>query len=254
MEQNMKTTIHLHNRTVQIDLSKPLDISIPLNSGAKNPHAWYIGMPKIEPVREGEWVAKVSEGASINFNDIYFNPHAHGTHTESYGHISEEFYSVNEALTQYFFLAEVITVAPESFGDDDFVISKKQIEKALSGKSPEAVVIRTIPNLSEKKRKHYSHTNWPYLLEEAALFLRKTGVKHLLIDLPSVDRENDDGELLAHRAFWNYPNNPRKDATITEFIYVSNKIKDGSYILNLQIAPFVNDASPSKPILYKMEE
>lgn len=42
-------------------------------------------------------------------------------------------------------------MAPESFGDDDFVISKKQIEKALSGKSPEAVVIRTIPNLSEKK-------------------------------------------------------------------------------------------------------
>ncbi|HZH69246.1 MAG TPA: cyclase family protein, partial [Flavobacteriaceae bacterium] len=62
----------------------------------------------------------------------------------------------------------------------------------------------------------------------------------------------DDGELLAHRAFWNYPKAPRKDATITEFIFVKNSVKDGTYFLNLQIAPFRNDASPSKPILYEV--
>lgn len=248
----MKTTISYNEKTFQIDLSKPLDISIPLIGDKKNPNAWYIDAPKIEPVREGDWIAKVSEGASINFNNIYFNPHAHGTHTESYGHISEAFYSVNKALKQFFFTAELITVAPESFGDEDYVISKKQIEKALNGKTPEAVVIRTIPNTVEKKSMQYSHTNWAYLLEEAALFLRKTGIKHLLIDLPSVDREKDDGELLAHRAFWNYPENPRKEATITEFIFVKNSIKDGSYLLNLQIASFVNDASPSKPVLYEI--
>jgi hypothetical protein len=42
------------------------------------------------------------------------------------------------------------------------------------------------------------------------------------------------------------------DATITELIYVPNKVKDGTYFLNHQIAPFENDASPSKPILYKV--
>jgi hypothetical protein len=35
-------------------------------------------------------------------------------------------------------------------------------------------------------------------------------------------------------------------------IYVPNEVPDGTYILNLQIAPFENDASPSKPILYKV--
>jgi hypothetical protein len=35
-------------------------------------------------------------------------------------------------------------------------------------------------------------------------------------------------------------------------IYVEDAISDGSYILNLQIASFENDASPSKPILYKI--
>lgn len=248
----MISKITCQNNTYTIDLSKPLDISIPLVASDKNPNAWYIGQPKIEPVEDDGWVAKVSEGSSVNFNNIYFNPHAHGTHTECYGHISEEFYSVNKALKQFFFLAEVITVAPESFGKEDYVISKKQIEKALKGKTPQALVIRTIPNTLEKRSKHYSHTNWPYLLEEAALYLRNIGVEHLLIDLPSVDREKDDGDLLAHRAFWNYPDNPRKTATITEFIYVKNDIKDGTYFLNLQMASFVNDASPSKPVLYEV--
>lgn len=248
----MITKIAYQNKTYTIDLSNPLDISIPLVASEKNPNAWYIGQPKIEPVEDDGWIAKVSEGASINFNNIYFNPHGHGTHTECYGHISEEFYSVNKALKQFFFLAEVITVAPESLGKEDKVISKKQIEKALNGARPQAIVIRTIPNTPEKRSKHYSHTNWPYLLEEAALFLREIGVEHLLIDLPSVDREKDDGELLAHRAFWNFPDNPRKTATITEFIFVKNDIKDGTYFLNLQMASFVNDASPSKPVLYEV--
>ena len=100
----------------------------------------------------------------------------------------------------------------------------------------------------------YSNTNPTYLSEKAAIYLREKGIKHLLIDLPSVDKERDGGKLLSHNAFWNTKGNLRLDATITEFIYVSNKIDDGCYMLNLQIAPFENDASPSKPILYKIIE
>jgi hypothetical protein len=35
------------------------------------------------------------------------------------------------------------------------------------------------------------------------LFLHESGIQHLLIDLPSVDKEKDEGKLLAHKAFWN---------------------------------------------------
>ena len=79
-------------------------------------------------------------------------------------------------------------------------------------------------------------------------------MKHLLIDLPSIDKEKDEGKLLAHKAFWNFNEDLRFDTTITEFIFVPNNVADGSYILNLQIAPFENDATPSKPILYKILE
>ncbi|WP_299128154.1 cyclase family protein [uncultured Winogradskyella sp.] len=248
----MIATIQYNNsRKLKVDLSKPLDISIPIKGSNNNVNAWYIGAPKIEPeVFDGELIS-VAKGASVNFNTITFNPHAHGTHTETAGHITETVHSINKNLKQFFFLAELVTVAPEKLGEDS-VISAKQLQFALGNKKRDAVVIRTIPNTNEKKAKQYSNTNWPYFLEDAIKLLVKKGIKHLLVDLPSVDREEDGGELKGHKAFWNYRGQLRKDATITEFIYVSNKIEDGCYLLNLQIAPFENDATPSKPILYKL--
>lgn len=255
----MKATFEHRGITHQVNLAEPIDISIPLTNTDENPIAWYIEKPVIEPVRFGDWVGKVSEGSSsTNFNNIQFNPHGHGTHTECLGHITRDFYSVNQALKTFFFVAELVSVAPIA-QDEDFIIHRAQLESALNGKSPEAVVIRTLPNSENKKQLKYSNTNPPYLLEEAALFLREIGVKHLLIDLPSVDRESDQGKLLSHKAFWNVQDvhqlnaDARHDCTITEMIFVSNSVTDGSYWLNLQIASFENDASPSKPVLYKIQ-
>jgi len=239
----------------QIDLSKPIDISIPLSNTDANPIAWYIEKPEIKPVKFGDWVGKVSEGSSTNFNNIFFNPHGHGTHTECLGHITKEFYSINQCLKQFFFTAELISIEPKMIGLD-LVITKEQIQAALNRQTSEALAIRTLPNETDKKHKNYSNTNPPYLEEAAATFIRESGFKHLLIDLPSVDREEDEGRLLAHKAFWNVKNvntlntDARLDCTITEMIYVADEVKDGSYMLNLQIASFENDASPSKPILY----
>lgn len=248
----------LINNTFKIDLSQPLDISIPLTNTDKNPIAWYQNKPEIEPVTMGDWIGKVSEGkSSTNFNNIFFNPHAHGTHTECLGHITRDFYSINQCLKQFFFTAEVISVQPEMLGED-LIITKNQIESALNGRAPEAIIIRTLPNEKAKLSKNYSNTNPPYLTEDAATFIRESDIQHLLIDLPSVDKEHDEGKLLAHKAFWNVKDvitlNPdaRLNCTITEMIFVPDTIPDGSYILNLQIASFENDASPSKPILYKI--
>lgn len=253
----MKATIN----NFTIDLSKPIDISIPLSNSDQNPIAWYIEKPQIEPVVFGQWIGKVSEGSSTNFNNIFFNPHGHGTHTECLGHITREFYSINQCLKQFFFTAQLISIKPEKI-EDDRVITKSQIQKVMdcsaSLAKTEALIIRTLPNQESKKSTHYSHTNPPYLSQDAAMFLRESGIQHLLIDLPSVDREEDEGKLLAHKAFWNVKdvNNLNDDArlncTITEMIFVTDNIPDGSYILNLQIASFENDASPSKPILYSI--
>jgi kynurenine formamidase len=249
----MLATIKHSKKAYTIDLSKPLDISIAIHGDDTGVNAWYIGEPKITPHKEGEFIGKVAAGASTNFNDIWFNPHAHGTHTECVGHISKEFHSVNQNRNRFFFLAEVVTIAPEKL-HNDFIISKNLLAYALKDKNIEAVVIRTLPNTRQKLSRHYSNTNPPYLTEAAAQFLVDRHVEHLLIDLPSVDKEKDGGQLLAHKAFWNFEGKVREQATITEFIYVENDIRDGTYFLDLQIAPFENDASPSRPLLYKIKE
>tara|TARA_B110001454_G_C12711368_1_gene430862 strand:+ start:1150 stop:1899 length:750 start_codon:yes stop_codon:yes gene_type:complete len=247
----MKAVIEYNSRKIEVNISNPIDISIPLDVKKENVNAWGIEDPKIFPETIDGCEVSVSNGAVVNFNNIHFNPHSHITHTECVGHITKEVHSVNQNLKYFVFLAEVVTVVPESNGED-FFISEKQLKTALKNKKRDAIVIRTLPNLKDKKSMKYFNTNPPYLLEEAAIYLREKGIKHLLIDLPSLDKEKDGGVLLAHNAFWNTAGEIRMNATITEFIYVPNEVEDGEYLLNLMIAPFENDATPSKPILYKI--
>ncbi len=247
----MITHITYRSETYTIDLSKPLDISIPMRGDHSNVTAWYVGPPEIGPHISGDFVGKVSEGGSTNFNDIRFNPHAHGTHTECVGHITEDFHSVNGCLENFFYLAELVTITPEVQGED-LVISRSLLQTVLGDRKFPAVIIRTMPNSREKLSRQYSHSNPPYLSEGAAQLLAEKKVEHLLVDLPSVDREKDNGALLAHRAFWNFKGPLRLGATITEFIFVDNGISDGAYFLDLQVASFENDASPSRPVLYKI--
>jgi kynurenine formamidase len=249
----MIAEIKYNSRKYNIDLSKPLDISIPLRDGKDNVSAWYIDPPTMTPVQLDDWIGSVKEGGDVNFNNIHFNPHSHCTHTETAGHITEEVHSIHKHLNRFFFLAEVVTIPPEEH-HGDFIISKRLLQYALGNKKRDAIVIRTLPNAKDKKTMKYDHTNPPFLNEAAAIFLRIKGIKHLLVDLPSVDKEKDDGKLVAHNAFWDTDGDLRLDATITEFIYVKNSIKDGTYFLNLMVAPFENDAAPSKPVLYEILE
>ena len=83
------------------------------------------------------------------------------------------------------------------------------------------------------------------------------GIEHLVVDVPSLDRGNDGGRLLCHRIYWGMAAREsgrndiaRPHATVTELAYVPDRLADGPYLLNLQIAPFVADAAPSRPLLY----
>lgn len=249
----MLAFIETPNGQMRIDLSEPLDISIPLRPGVKGVNAWYAPQFAAEPVVTGSFVGSTLKGGSVNFMNVSLNPHGNGTHTECVGHISTEPYTINQSLKTFFFAAELISIFPVKMDNGDFVVFKEQIEKKLNGKRPEALILRTLPNDGLKKIAQYSGKNPPYLHHEAMEFMARIGVKHFLIDLPSVDKEDDGGKLLAHKAFWRYPGpKVRTNATITELVYVDGSILDGSYLLNLQIASFELDASPSKPVLYKV--
>jgi arylformamidase len=244
------------SRKIKVDLSKPIDISISMGDGA-GPRAWYLEPAQIKPVINEHFTGKVSLGGRVNFNNVTFNPHGHITHTECVGHISEEFVSVNQTIKQFFFMSRLLTVEPkivertEGWSQvGDRVIDLSSVEHVGSG--PEALIIRTSPNDSTKCTREYSNTNPIYVTKEAIDHICSIGIDHLLLDVPSVDRESDGGELLGHHAFWQYPQNPRKHKSITELVYIPDEVLDGEYFLNLQFAPFENDASPSRPVLFSI--
>ncbi len=253
----MKATIHHSSGDFNIDFSKPIDISIHTTDSSACSKAWYVDPIRIEPVMTEQFTGSVKAGGTVNFRNIFFNPHGNTTHTECVGHIAEEVYNLQEHLTTYLFKAQVITIEPLKYeGTEsewrkkgDLIVQLEQLSNKLD-KSIEAIIIRTLPNDDSKKTRQWSSSNWPYMDEKATRYLANLGIKHLLIDLPSVDREFDGGMMLSHRSFWNYPEETRFNATISEMIYVKNEIKDGIYFLSLQPSSFVNDAAPCKPVLY----
>lgn len=248
----MDLFIEIDQKNYVVKTNMPLDISLPMSSGYSNPNAFGISHPLFEPFKAGSFIGSVALGGAVNCENLFINAHGNGTHTECVGHISKERVTIHECLKQFIFVCELITVPLHHAENGDSWITLAAIQSKCSGAFPESLIIRSAPNAEDKKVRNYSGKNPPYLEAALCAWLREKGVKHLLIDLPSVDREEDAGALEAHRAFWNYPDAPRMDATITEMVFVPDVITDGRYLLNLQIASLQTDASPSKPVLYQL--
>ena len=244
----------IHQKNYKADLTKPIDISLPIQKGLlTNPSCYWADGVDFQTISIGNFVGSVKAGGSVNYQKLVMTPHGNGTHTECYGHISDDSAAtIHNSLTNFHFTAQLISAIPLNVGADSF-ISISQIENIFQP-GVQAVVIRTLPNDPSKKNRQYSGTNPPYLHADVLAFFATHGVDHILIDLPSLDKEVDGGKLAAHKAFWKYPYATRKQATVTELIYVDDTIPDSFYLLNLQIISLAMDASPSKPVLYKLTE
>ncbi len=246
----MKLFTEYNGEIYEIDTQKGTDLSLAIGNNTLV-NAYYLGDPVIQPFRAGDFVGSVEQGGSVNCYDVSFNPHGNGTHTECVGHIHPEHESVNKLIRSYFLFARVISLTPEN-RNGDRVISADQL-RAFDLSNAPALIIRTLPNSRESKARNYSGTNPVYIMPDAAQHIREQNIEHVLVDFPSVDREEDEGKLLSHREFWNVSGETRLHASITELIYVPDSVADGIYWLNLQIAPFESDASPSRPMLYPIK-
>lgn len=246
-------------RAYSYDPDAPLDISLPLAPGFDGVNCFWAEPVQFDTIRVGAFVGSVALGGSTNYQRVHFTPHGNGTHTECYGHISPDpAATLNRCLRRFLFVARLVSVAPRPRPNGDWVVLLADVQDALAaqadGAIPEALVLRTLPNDLAKRSRQYSGTNPAYIEPALAEFLVENNVQHFLLDLPSVDREEDAGQLLAHHAFWQYPARPRREATITELIFVPDEVADGLYLLNIQITSLELDASPSKPVLYRLSQ
>jgi len=234
-------------QTYTADLSKGISIAMPLSNDSKI--ACFHAPPfTASPLVSGDFVGSVKQGSPVNFFNVSFNPHGNGTHTECLGHITKEQQSIFKELNQSHFIASVNSIQPSKDGDD-FIIHPKDLEHVDWQR---AMIFRTLPNTEKKLQTNYNNSNPPYFSVPAIELIVSKGVEHILIDLPSVDKEKDEGLVAGHKAYWNYPSLERRHCTITELIYVPNSINDGNYLLDIQIAPMLLDASPSNPVIYKL--
>lgn len=233
------------------DLNKSLRISIPLKHGSDNPNCYHAENPVFETIETENFIADVKRGGSVNYKKITITPHGNGTHTECYGHISADDAAISHILTTYHFLAELVSVELYETGGDKFVRFRDFIRKREYDFT-EAVIIRTLPNPDSKAVCNHSGNNPPYFDPEILKYLCQNGVMHVLVDLPSLDPEEDGGNLRSHKEFWNIQGKVRKESTITELCFVPDDIEDGLYLLNLQTANMMIDATPSNPVIYKI--
>lgn len=251
----MKTIISIsEEKKVHINLNEPIPISIPIQNGENNPNCYWAEPVKFKTIKSGNFVGSVAEGGSVNYQQFIVTPHGNGTHTECYGHITNTRATVNKQLHNYHFLCNVISITPTLTKQGDLVLPLTNELADQDWNGVKALAIRTLPNPESKKLKQYSGTNPAYMSKELMHFIVEQNIHHLLIDLPSVDKEVDEGALTAHRIFWGLPNMPRKNATITELVFIPESVLDGLYLLNLQIINLAMDASPSHPVLYKIEK
>lgn len=242
------------------------DLTLPLTPGGPNVNCYYADEVTDTTIEAGSFIGSVAQGGSVNYRRLGLTPHGNGTHTECYGHISD-----NPTATLYnchhdFVLEALLVSVPlTTLPNQDLVFTLASLQQAIVevggiAAMPKALIVRTLPNLDSKCQAQYSGKNPPYPEPGIGSWLASQGVMHWLVDLPSVDRERDNGVLANHKGFWqvsdrgsngyrNQAAQAREQATITELTYIPDHVKDGRYRLYLMPMALHSDAAPSRILI-----
>lgn len=243
------------------DFAAATSLALPLDFEA--PHPRHFGAPpaRSQAFRSGDFNGEVARGASCNCRSITLVPHCNGTHTEGVGHLTLEQPLLHEylpAAPQPALLLTVAPVAASGCNEDslpppaagDRLVTRAALLAAWAahaGESPRALLLRT-------------GTDWrdaapAFLSRQLAAELVARGIEHLVTDLPSLDRLQDEGRLTAHRIFFGLPAGStrlaeaaRPRATITELANFPARLADGPCAVQIQVPAWSGDAVPSRPL------
>ncbi len=256
----------------------PQSIAIELNFNGDQPNHFAAKVATSTPMQSGTFIGNTRLGGSCNADEISFNPHCNGTHTESISHVINELIAPHQVVKQPLMLAQLVGITAEPYVsknaqndsyqppllEGDLIITLNKLTAVLKSlhKDVKALIIRTLPNTKDKLTNSYTTANQPAFFSNEAMrwLVEHTNINHLLVDLPSVDRLYDDGLLSNHRLFWNIEPGTHessdtqfKHKTITEMVYVPEHIKDGPYVLDLQLPRMNLNAVPSNPLLFEIK-
>ena len=257
-------------------LTDRFDLAIALEFDGPQPRFFATQPASAQRLQVGSFSGAVAAGAGCNCSMHTLSPHCHGTHTECVGHVTGDRTVLTEMTPVAPRLAMLATVAPEALGASretgpamataaDPVLTRRLLVAATAAARDlpwTALVIRTLPNGLDKQHRAYTGPcPAPYFTGEAMQWVVERGVGSLVVDLPSLDRADDGGELMTHRIYWGLPRlatdsrqAQRRTALVTELAYVPDTAPDGVCLLDLQVPAFAADAAPSRPVLYAVTE
>ncbi|MEJ0100871.1 MAG: cyclase family protein [Pseudomonadota bacterium] len=249
-----------------VDFTAATSLALPLDFNA--PHPRHFGAPAAhsEAFRVGAFEGDVARGASCNCRSVTLVPHCNGTHTESASHLTIEQRALHEFLPVAPIPALLLTLRPVAAGssDEDSLPAPQGSDRLVTRASlvarmealpygneatprPRALLLRTGTD--------WRDTAPPFLTRQFAVELVARGIEHLICDLPSVDRLQDEGRLTAHRIFFGLPagstrlaDATRPHATITELAHFPATLVDGRCAVQLQVPAWSGDAVPSRPL------
>ena len=280
---NVSWAIDFHHG---IDCCVPVEPHVPAEAQTQ---AFGLPTAKSAPCAFGDFKLAVEHGSSVNCELVHFCAHGSGTHSECVGHITHRRLALRNCgpRCEDLIPSIVLSVTPVKFGEsgdtypgsdpealvDDLVISRRNLQQAYDtlvdrlGSNIQAfcrgMLIRT-NHAKTMKCSIFTDTNPPFFTKEAIEWVCNRNTEHILVDLPSVDREQCGPGLLAHSTFFGFSPSGGVDAksdskddvayacrsTITELCHIPERAPDGTYMLALHVSPFDMDAAPSRPILY----
>ena len=252
----MKISLNHSGQDFTIDLNSGIDLSIPNRFDGKNPIFYGATAPSVKPIHSGEFIGDVNQGGSCNVKIASLNIHCTGTHTECVGHIDDSGKKISDICPIGFLFAQLITVNPvhksetnESYhvdSENELVISVESFKDKLK-ENINALVIRTNPNGLDKVNRNYGDYPASFLTHDSIDYILNNGIKHLLVDLASIDKADDGGQLGNHHRFF------KLGKTISELLYIPDSVQDGFGFLQIQIPNWGLDAAPSRPIFYSVK-
>jgi len=244
-----------------VDFSAATSLARDLEFDGTSPRHFGAPAAQASAFRAEGFEGDVARGASCNCRSITLIPHCNGTHTESASHLTLQQRPLHEFVPLAPLPALLLSVAPCLAGDaeedsdprplaGDHILTRRDLLKAWqnapAGAAPRALLLRTGGDTGH---------NPPYLSRQLMQELVHRGIEHLVVDLPSVDRTQDQGRLTAHRIFFGLPPGStdlaaatRSHCTITELAVFPARLRDGPCALQLQLPTFSGDAVPSRPL------
>ena len=249
----MIAQIEYNGALLSINLDNGIDLSIRNDFSGNSPIFYKSEHPSLKTYSYGNFIGDLKKGGSCNVNQVNLNIHCTGTHTESIAHIFDSDETISDVCPIGLVPAFLVTTdlqeksqTDESYHcdfSDELLITERSLRKK-SINSCDALIVRSLPNDSSKKNKNYDVNPAPFFTNDAIDYINKLNVKHLLVDIPSIDKADDGGELGNHKRFF------KQGKTISELLYIPNNLRDGFGFLSIQIPNWALDAAPSRPIFY----